>query len=177
MVQTRNAMSLFVDEKYLNSIAHKFRNFHKKSDYLWNFSCPICGDSKKNKLKARGYMLRGKNGLVYKCHNCGCAYSFGEFLRNLDNAVYKEYVYESFLEANPKEESPLDKVKKKLTKVKAKKEYKPAKPTALVGCPSIATLGPDHPARAYIEYRQIPSKFYHELFWTDDFPALMDKIL
>lgn len=168
-------MSLYVDEKYLMHVAYQLRNFRKKSDYLWNFSCPLCGDSKKNKIRARAYVFRIEDHFAYKCHNCGCATSFSDFLRRLDDTMYKEYVRESFIEARSSErESPAEKREKVVKKFK--KEYKPAKPTVLIGCPSIATLGPDHPARAYIENRKIPKKFWEELFWTDDFPALVDKV-
>jgi hypothetical protein len=165
-------MSLFVDEKFVNNISHQLRNFHKKKNYLWNFSCPICGDSEKNRLKARGYIFRAKDNLVYKCHKCSVALSFSDLLKSLDPLVYKKYVYETYLE---KGEAPTP-IVKKAKPVFKKKEYKPAKPTVFAGCPSIATLDSTHPARSYLESRQIPQKYYDELYWTDDFPALVQKI-
>jgi hypothetical protein len=165
-------MSLFVDEKFINNISHQLRNFHKKKNYLWNFSCPVCGDSKKNKLKARAYVFRVKDGLVFKCHNCGEVLSFSDFVKSIDPALYKEYVYESYLEKGeaPPVEKPKKTFKKKAT------EHFVVKPTVLDGCPSIAVLDSDHPARAYIEGRLIPKKFYNELYWTDDFPALVRRL-
>ena len=166
-------MSLFVDEKFVNNISHQLRNFHRKGNYLWNCSCPICGDSKKNKLKARGYIFRAKDNLVFKCHKCGVALSFNDLIKTLDPGIYKEYVYESYLEKG--EDVPKDKTKVVRPKPKLK-EYKPAKPSVLDGCFSINMLRPDHPARIYIESRQIPKKFFDELFWTDNFPSLVDKV-
>lgn len=166
-------MSLFTDEKFLNSVGHLLRNFKKKSDYLWNFSCPICGDSKKKKIKARGYVYRYRNALKFKCHNCGETLPVSELIKHLDAALYKEYVYESYLEKG-QQQTPKE---KKEIHFKRKKEYKPAKPTALIGCPAIATLGPDHPARQYLESRKLPSQFLEELFWTDDFPSVVDKFI
>ena len=64
-------MSLSVESKYIRLLSHRLRNFKQKKDYVWNFSCPICGDSKKSKFKARGYLFTKKNELFYKCHNCG----------------------------------------------------------------------------------------------------------
>lgn len=168
-------MSLFVDEKFINSISHLLRNFRKKADHLWNFSCPFCGDSKKNKLKARAYIFRVKDDLVFKCHNCGEAHSFSDLIKSLDSNVYKEYVYESYLEKGDTKEAPAAIAKKKAAKTK-KKIWTPAKPTVLTGCPTIESLGPDHPAKVYLVGRQIPKKFFGELYWTDDFPALVDKI-
>ena len=62
---------LTTDLDYIHSISHKLRNFKKKKDYLYNFSCPVCGDSSKKKTKARGYFFRVKDMMLYRCHNCG----------------------------------------------------------------------------------------------------------
>jgi hypothetical protein len=171
-------MSLYVDEQYVMKIRPLLRNFKKKADYIYTVSCPICGDSKKKKYKTRGYILRGDDGLYYKCHNCGICLPFGKLIQELDSSIYKEYIYESYLDkgqAHPrqKDEDPAEVVKN----YQKKKEYKPAKPTALVGCPAIATLGPDHPARAYLDWRKLPADALKELYWTDDFPAVVDKFL
>ena len=170
-------MSLFVDEKFLNSIGHLLRNFRKKQDYLWNFSCPICGDSKKKKIKARGYVYRSKDHLSFKCHNCGETMPVGELIRHIDSTLYKEYVLESFLEKGQGPKSGDEKKPEKPVKFKKKKEYAPTKPTALIGCPAISSLGPDHPARAYMDWRKMPEDALKELFWTDDFPAVVDKFV
>lgn len=87
--------------------------------------------------------------------------------------MYKEYIYESYLEKG--EAVAVAKPKKSKPKAEPKK-YKAAKPTVLIGYPSIASLDPDHPARKYIESRHIPKKYYQQLFWTDNFPALVDKV-
>jgi hypothetical protein len=174
-------MSLYVDENFLNAVGYRLRNFKKKSNGVWNFSCPICGDSKKNKLKARGYIIKGKTSLVYKCHNCSCAISFSDLLKELDPALHKEYMFESYLEGKPEEEQKIITIaaakkareKSKITKTKI---YRPAKPTIMIGCPSIASLEPPHPARLYLEWRQIPSKFFYEIYWAEDFPALAKKL-
>jgi transcription elongation factor Elf1 len=165
-------MSLFIDEKFVNSIGHLVRNFKKKQDYLWNFSCPICGDSKTKKTRARGYVYRYRDALRFKCHKCGTTLSLGELLRQIEATIYQEYVVETYLEKGqtpPKE--------RKKVPFKKGKDYKPAKPTALIGCPSIASLGPDHPARAYLEWRKLPKAALERLYWTDDFPALVDNFL
>ena len=174
-------MSLFIDEKYLNSIGHLLRNFKKKQDYLWNFSCPLCGDSKKKKIKARGYVYRYRDSLKFKCHNCGETLSFSELIRHIDSSQYKEYIYESYLEkgqGRPKKEDKEEDAAEVYKKHFKKKEQSvPAKHVALIGCPSIATLGPDHPARAYLEWRKLPADALKELYWTDDFPSVVDKFI
>jgi len=89
-------MSYFIDVKYLNQIGYRLPNFAKKKQDLWNCRCIICGDSKKNKNKSRGYFYRNKNDLFYKCHNCAASQHFGTFLENLDSTLYKQYVFERY---------------------------------------------------------------------------------
>ena len=90
---------LYIDAKFVGQISYKLRNFKKKNDYYWNFSCPICGDSKKNDLKARGFVYKNQDRLVYKCHNCGVSKSVGGLLKHLDPIVYNEYVLERYKES------------------------------------------------------------------------------
>ena len=61
----------YIDQKYLLLVSPQLKLFKKKSDGLYNFRCPYCGDSQKSRTKARGYVFRKKNDLFYKCHNCG----------------------------------------------------------------------------------------------------------
>lgn len=89
-------MSYFIDTKYLNMIGHRLPLFAKKKADLWNCRCIICGDSKTNKKKARGYFYRQKNDLYYKCHNCLASQHFGTFLKHLDPHTYQQYVFERY---------------------------------------------------------------------------------
>ena len=56
-------MSIWIDVKYLNLVSSKLSFFKKKGDNLWNFRCPVCGDSEKKKSKARGYVYKKGNDL------------------------------------------------------------------------------------------------------------------
>ena len=56
-------MSYFIDTKYLNLIGHRLPLFKKKKTDLWNCRCIVCGDSRTNKNKARGYFYRQRNDL------------------------------------------------------------------------------------------------------------------
>ena len=84
-------MALFIDRKFMTLVSPKLEKFAQKNDYIWNFRCPFCGDSKKNKIKARGYVYRKKNDLFFMCHNCSTSTSFGKFLKSIDPLLYKEY--------------------------------------------------------------------------------------
>jgi len=86
----------FVDVKYINLISVRFQKFKKVKHNLYNFRCPICGDSQKNKNKARGYLYQVKNNTNFKCHNCGINISFNNFLKQIDSVIYKQYTFEKF---------------------------------------------------------------------------------
>lgn len=90
-------MSSFSDQKYIGQIGFTLRNFSRKSNKLYSFSCPYCGDSKINKYKARGFFyINQSNDWQYKCHNCGIGKSFTNFLRDQAPLLYKEYRFENF---------------------------------------------------------------------------------
>src|SRR5210317_211209 len=88
----------FVDVKYINLISSRFQKFKKIKNNLYNFRCPICGDSKKNKNKARGYLYQVKNNSNFKCHNCGVNISFNNFLKEVDSNLHNQYIFEKFKE-------------------------------------------------------------------------------
>ena len=90
----------FIDVKYINLISSRLQKFKRVKPKLYNFRCPICGDSQKNKNKARGFLYQVKNNTNYKCHNCGISVSFANFLKDLDPQTYKQYTFEKFKEGN-----------------------------------------------------------------------------
>jgi transcription elongation factor Elf1 len=89
-------MSISVESKYIRLISSRLRNFKQKKDYLWNFSCPICGDSKKNLSKARGYVFQKGTNLFFNCHNCGVGTNLGNLIKQVDPSLHKEYVLERY---------------------------------------------------------------------------------
>ena len=90
----------FIDVKYINLISSRLSKFKKVKPYLYNFRCPLCGDSQKHKNKARGYLYRVKNNTNYKCHNCGVSLSFNNFLKEVDCETHKQYTFEKFKEGH-----------------------------------------------------------------------------
>ena len=89
-----------IDIQYLHTISHKLDRFKKKSQNLYNFRCPYCGDSQKKKTKARGFVYRVKNDMFYKCHNCGKGTTVGKLIEYLDVQLYKKYVVEKYKTGN-----------------------------------------------------------------------------
>ena len=91
-------MSIITDKKFINLISSELRNFKWKKESLANCSCPICGDSKKNKSKARGYFFIKDNNFFFKCHNCGIGTNIYNFLDKVSPSLCKEYSIEVFKE-------------------------------------------------------------------------------
>jgi transcription elongation factor Elf1 len=89
---------LQIDTMYINQLSSYVRNFKQKDSYLWNFSCPFCGDSTKDKKKARGYVYRKKNDLYYRCHNCSKSTNFGNLLKCVSEIIYNDWVFTRYKE-------------------------------------------------------------------------------
>ena len=85
-----------VDSKYINLVSSRLQKFKRVKPNLYNFRCPICGDSKKNKSKTRGYLYAIKADVNFKCHNCGSSMTFSNFLKKIDTTMHKQYVFERF---------------------------------------------------------------------------------
>ena len=85
-----------VDSKYIGLVSPRLQKFKKVKNNLFNFRCPICGDSKKNKSKTRGYLYTVKADVNFRCHNCGASMTFSNFLKEIDTVLHKQYVFERF---------------------------------------------------------------------------------
>jgi transcription elongation factor Elf1 len=158
----------FVDVKYINLLSSRFQKFKKVKHNLYNFRCPICGDSQKNKSKARGYLYQVKNNTNFKCHNCGLNISFNNFLKQIDPVIYKQYSFEKFKEGNTGKNFT---VQEPVFKFEAPK-FKPK-----LDLPK-ASSNPD--AKSYLENRKLnPDKFYYaDKFksWTNSVKKVFDDI-
>ena len=80
-----------IDDYYINLLSSRLEKFKKIKPGLYNCRCNICGDSQKNKTKARGYFYEKKNNTNYKCHNCGINVSFNNYLKQVDPTLHEEY--------------------------------------------------------------------------------------
>ena len=89
-----------VDSKYIGLVSSRLQKFKRVKDNLYNFRCPICGDSQRNKNKTRGYIYQVKNNTNFKCHNCGASMSFNNFVKNIDPTLHKQYTLEKFKEGH-----------------------------------------------------------------------------
>ena len=87
-----------IDSKYVTLVSSRLQKFKRVKANLYNFRCPICGDSQKHKNKARGYLYQVKSNTNFKCHNCGASSSLNNFLKQIDPVLHKQYTMEKFKE-------------------------------------------------------------------------------
>ena len=113
-----------VDSKFIGLVSPKLQKFKRVKADLYNFRCPICGDSKKNKSKTRGYLYAVKANTNFKCHNCGASMSLNNFLKQVDPAVHKQYVMEKFKEGHTGRSFVIEEPEFKFEAPKFKKKLK-----------------------------------------------------
>ena len=151
----------YVDVKYINLISSRFQKFKKVKNNLYNFRCPICGDSQKNKSKARGYLYQVKNNTNFKCHNCGLNISFNNFLKQIDSTVHKQYTFEKFKEGHTGRNFTVEEPIFQFESPKFKPKL------------DLPKASSNQDAKKYLEDRKLnPDKFYY----TDTFKSWTNSI-
>jgi len=166
-------MALHIDSKYVGLISHRLRNFKRKNDYLWNFSCPICGDSKKNLNKARGYVYKKGNNLFYSCKNCGIGTTIGRLLESVDGSVYKEYILERYKSG----ESNTSHFKAETLAVPTVRFDKVDKQKVFEHAEWLSNLPEEHFCIQYAIKRQLPKQFYDKLLFTSHYKKFVDNLV
>ena len=139
-----------IDSKYIGLVSSRLIKFKRVKSDLYNFRCPICGDSKKNKTKTRGYLYTIKADVNFRCHNCGASMTFSNFLKEIDPVVHKQYVFERFKEGTTGRGTVVEEPVFKFEKPKFK---------TTVDLPLASTVDV---SRTYLERRKLdPTKFYY----------------
>jgi len=93
---------LWLERKYLSMCVSSLELAKWKGDNTLNHRCIYCGDSQKNKHKARGYHFAVEQSFIYKCHNCGKSTSSVTFLKDHFPVLHKEYIKEWLTESGKK---------------------------------------------------------------------------
>jgi len=155
-------MHLYLDIKYLNLISNTLNLFKKKSEFLWNCRCSICGDSATNLHKARGFFFRKDQSLFYRCHNCGASMSFQTYLKNNNGLLYREYCLEKFRDGKPQ--------KVEAAPIIPPKYIPKEKSQRLIDSlmPRLDSLPDDNVAVKYAVSRLIPREKFSELYFIDN---------
>ena len=166
-------MSIHIDLKYTNLLSHRFEKFARKDNYLFNVRCPLCGDSKKNKSKMRGYIYRKGNSLFYKCHNCNAGTNLGNLIKSIDANLHKEYVLERYKagesgNSNFKDPS-FDISPPRFDKVEKSKLFEHAE-----WCDKLPS---GHFCLEYLQKRRIPEQWYSKLLFTQHYKQFCDALI
>ena len=145
-----------VDSKYIGVISSRLLKFKKVKPNLYNFRCPICGDSQKHRNKARGYLYGVKADVNFRCHNCGASMTFSNFLKTMDPVIHKQYVFERFKD---------NKTGRGTVVEEPKFNFEAPQFKSKLDLPKAST---NPVAKKYLENRKLnPDKFYY----TDKFKA------
>jgi hypothetical protein len=166
----------YIDSKYIGILGVRLEQFKKKGKALWNFRCPLCGDSAKDKLKARGYIFENKGDALYKCHNCGVATGLSQLIEHVAPSLKKEYTLEKFgargrqgkkIKLGAGDQSNFFKTNKTPTFS--------SNPLKHITCLDLCDI--NHPARLYIHERKIPLRQMSRLYYTETFKAWTNTIV
>ena len=150
-----------VDSKFIGLVSSRLEKFKKVKPNLYNFRCPLCGDSKKNRSKTRGYLYNIKADINFRCHNCGASMTFSNFLKQLDPVIHKQYVFERFKNNSTGRGTVVEEPTFKFEEPKFKTKIR------IPLCSEIRR------GREYLKARRLdPKRFY----WAEDFAGFVNSI-
>ena len=157
-----------IDSKYINLVSSRLQRFKRVKADLYNFRCPICGDSQKNKSKTRGYLYAIKANVNYKCHNCGASMSLNNFIKQIDPVIAKQYAFEKFKDGHTGRNFVTEEPTFNFEAPKFKKK---------LDLPKASTIPI---AKLYLEKRKLnPTKFYYaDKFkaWTNSLKETFENV-
>lgn len=149
---------IYTDFSYAKRASRSLSNYKEIGAFALRFSCPYCGDSSKDKTKARGNVYKSsKNIIKYKCFNCGIGpMSMTAFLKDNNSPLYKEYL----LDIYPKK-----------AKVKKKKEinFKVRNLIKIDTKISLSKAIDNQKCLKYLTNRKIPNEHLDRFYYSDNF--------
>lgn len=165
-------MTQWIERKYINLVSPFLRNFHWKNERLANCSCPVCGDSEKDKLKARFYFIPKQGNYSTFCHNCNYNAKFNNFLKKFNPVLHEEYLMECVAE----------KIGGVKSETKREVVFRPAKPLikadyAKRNLVKLTKLGANHQAIQFVRNRKIPVDKYKLMYYTDNFASWVNTYM
>jgi hypothetical protein len=163
-------MALFTDLKYTRLLSSRLDKFVAKGEYLFNFRCPLCGDSQTNQTKKRGFIFRRTEHLLFKCHNCSQSLSLGNFIKSVDETLYNEYVLEKYKNGDnkPQKSNTVHIPSIKLDTTEKRKTYENAE-----WCDK---LPEQHFCRMYLKNRNLPEFVFAKLLFTQNYKKFVDEV-
>jgi transcription elongation factor Elf1 len=162
-----------IDRKYTGILSAYLDNFKVMNDnpYKANCRCPICGDSKKSKSKARGWILDKEKVVLFYCHNCGASLSFGNLIKNYFPILYNDYLTEKLVGKY----QPKDKKVNTDDKFKTTTLFDKPKKYNIDGLIPIEESPPK--IREYLNERNIPKSTWYRLGYVENFSEFTNKLI
>ena len=161
----------WLEHKYIGLVSSRLRNFKRKSSGLYNFSCPICGDSLTRKNLARGYIYEKKGKMLFHCHNCSATMSISNFVKMIDQGLYNEMVLEKIKENKTPEQEDYEQFVEKMKKPVFMKMG------PLKGLKKVSQLSPDHRVKRFVDARRIPTPYHAILFSCPNFKRYTNSLV
>ena len=159
-------MSSFVDVKYVNQLGMYLELFKQKSENVWNFRCPYCGDSQTNKTKTRGYVYLKESKYNFRCHNCNHGTTLAQLIKHVNVSMYNQYILETYGDRSKT---------RKTSNYKTKVTFNNSKTIAeLKGLKKISQLPPGHKVKQYIVDRGLPPNTHHLMYYAPKYNKLVN---
>ncbi len=165
-------MTSYLDSKYLTLISGRLRNYQRKGGSVHQFSCPVCGDSKSDRRKARGYAFEASGVLHVVCKRCGLSTNVRGMLKRIDNDLYRDYCAEAFIEKGGSHKPRRKPVQTDFNEVATTLPVTPENP--LSGLLKLTELPSDHIARQLADRRRIP---YERVLHCDHFNSWANTLV
>lgn len=162
----------WLEEKYIGLVSVRLERFKRRGN-VYNFRCPLCGDSQKDKTKSRGYLYQKKDSYVFHCHNCNATQRFQTFLKHIDASLADEYSKEVFMDNKGFNQKPL--TPQKSIEVVSRPKFLTKGP--LKSIKRVSQLPPSHPAKMYVDKRKIPTNYHYKLFYAPKFMTWVNTII
>ena len=161
----------WLQHKYIGLISSRLEKFKRKGSNLYNFRCPICGDSQTHTHKARAYLYEKQGNMLFHCHNCNATMSVPNFIKSIDQNIYNEMQLERLQDKKTPEqidyETFVDKMKKPIF----------LKSGPLKGLKKISQLSPDHRVKKLVDARKIPNPYHAKLFSCPNFKQFTNNLI
>jgi len=161
----------WLEHKYVSLMSNRLKNFKRKSNNVFNFSCPICGDSATHKGKARGYIFEKKGKSVFHCHNCSATMGIPNFIKAVDQLLYSEYQIEKLKNVKTPERTDFESFVEKMKKPVF------LKGGPLKGLKKVSQLSPDHRVKKLVDARKIPTPYHAKLFSCPNFRHFTNNLI
>ena len=157
-------MSSYIDKKYINLMSTSLQKFKWTRENLANCRCPLCGDSGRNKNKARGYFYKKGNDFFYRCHNCGIGHNIYNMLDRVVPNLCKQYALERYTvgeDGNSNYKKPTQEELYPFSNEDIKFDT--------IKYTSISELPENHKCIKYLKKRKIPPAKWSEFGYTENF--------